>query len=516
MDADSRAPRHRLPDGDNVALTIHQLTHAFRQDRRLWLLPLLVAVVWCWVDVMPRGGIYASPAEHRTDFTVYTEAGAAFFDGRDPYLVANPRGWHYLYPPLFAMAVAPLHAFEPRIQVAVWFFISLAALVGCCFEFVKVLSSVAGDFAMERKGTLRTQIVAATALAVLLPVLNCLQRGQVEVFKLYLLMLGLRILVCGTGAAAWFVAGFVFALPIVIKLTPALPVGALVLFEAVRALGNRPKKLAFRRTACLSGGLAAGLLCFAFVLPAAFLGWTANWHHLQTWYDGVASKAVDVRTTDFGENVRGMRNQSFDNAAYRFGNWLVICALGGPDDSQLDEWQRSHFAFPLDDPSSGAWIALARLAALGVFLAFVASAARSTDDRLARAVVVGLGCAASLVVCPVARGCYFLLLAPGLLFSAAWLMREGNSLLAKWLTFLMAGLVSLYYVWPMIGRLGLLGLGTTAWMYIVCIVLHRRLLQNRFGSPPTASLISAGAARVLFTSPDGALTQVVYRESGRG
>ena len=50
------------------------------------------------------------PLQHKTDFTVYTEAGAAFFDGRPPYEVSNPRGWIYLYPPLFAMLVAPLHA----------------------------------------------------------------------------------------------------------------------------------------------------------------------------------------------------------------------------------------------------------------------------------------------------------------------------------------------------------------------------------------------------------------------
>ena len=74
------------------------------------------------------------PAEiwiHKTDFTVYTEAGAAFFDGRDPYAVTNPRGWKYLYPPLFAMLVAPLHALPPQAQVLVWFALSVWMLWGC-------------------------------------------------------------------------------------------------------------------------------------------------------------------------------------------------------------------------------------------------------------------------------------------------------------------------------------------------------------------------------------------------
>ena len=57
-----------------------------------WLYLSLVAAltIWCLVDVMPRGSINRQRInEHRTDFTVYTEAGAAFFDGRDPYQVSN-------------------------------------------------------------------------------------------------------------------------------------------------------------------------------------------------------------------------------------------------------------------------------------------------------------------------------------------------------------------------------------------------------------------------------------------
>jgi len=52
-----------------------------------------VLAVWGWFDVRVRGTIDPNSAIHKTDFTVYTEAGAAFFDGRDPYKVTNPRGW---------------------------------------------------------------------------------------------------------------------------------------------------------------------------------------------------------------------------------------------------------------------------------------------------------------------------------------------------------------------------------------------------------------------------------------
>ncbi len=101
-------------------------THRGRS--RWW--PLVIGVcialiIWCSVDVRRRARVDGKNP-HRTDFTVYTEAGAAFFDGRDPYAVTNPRGWYYLYPPLFAILVAPLHSLDPPWQATVWFALSAA------------------------------------------------------------------------------------------------------------------------------------------------------------------------------------------------------------------------------------------------------------------------------------------------------------------------------------------------------------------------------------------------------
>jgi hypothetical protein len=112
-----------------------------RQYRWLYLALFAGLGLWCVLDVMPRGGINPRRIfEHRTDFTVYTEAGAAFFDGRNPYEVSNPRGWHYLYPPLFAIVIAPLHALPSTGQVGVWFVLSVAMVLGCYFETRRVVT----------------------------------------------------------------------------------------------------------------------------------------------------------------------------------------------------------------------------------------------------------------------------------------------------------------------------------------------------------------------------------------
>ncbi len=143
-------------------------------------------------------------------------------------------------------------------------------------------------------------------------------------------MLGFRIALTGTRARHWALAGLVFALAGILKLTPLLPVGCLLLYEArlawVAWKQGQPLRQAWQRPAVLGGGLTVGLLLFAFLIPAALTGWNGNLHHLHTWFSKVVTKVVDVRTSDFGEDVRSIRNQSLDNAAYRFGNFLTAQA----------------------------------------------------------------------------------------------------------------------------------------------------------------------------------------------
>src|SRR5262249_51211977 len=150
-----------------------------------------------WFDVRLRATVDPNDLLiHKTDFTVYTEAGAAFFDGRDPYSVTNPRGWGYLYLPLFAILLAPLHALDPQAQALVWFAASVLMCWGCYVECVR-----AGDLLLAGQpvrgmfGRIPTWLGYTGLLAATFPALNCLQRGQVGVAKLYLLLLGFRLLI---------------------------------------------------------------------------------------------------------------------------------------------------------------------------------------------------------------------------------------------------------------------------------------------------------------------------------
>jgi hypothetical protein len=451
--------------------------------RYRWIyLGLLIALaIWGWLDVVPRGMVnHQRINEHRTDFTVYTEAGAAFFDGRDPYQVSNPRGWRYLYPPMFAILVAPLHVLPPMGQVGVWFVLSVGMLFGCYFELRRILDFVLTQTARTAKDSARLNMCLCTAAiaTALLPAFNCLQRGQVEVFKLYLLMLGFRIALTGTRARHWALAGLVFALAGILKLTPLLPVGCLLLYEArlawVAWRQGQALSQAWQRPVVLGGGLTVGLLLFAFLIPAALTGWNGNLRHLHTWFSKVVTKVVDVRTSDFGEDVRSIRNQSLDNAAYRFGNFLTRKLDYGPDDTLVDHPHDASLRLPMDDWRSGMLIVTCRILALATLLWFVLRAGFA-NDPVGRGTVFGLACVATLVVCPVARGCYYVLFLPAIPFVCQRLVELSRLRSSEFVAWIPVVLVWLHYcLLPNSGRIGLLGLGTTAWFLATCVLLQRR------------------------------------------
>ena len=540
-----------------------------------WFIALLAAmIVWGFVDVRRRGYLDPhNPADHKTDFTVYTEAGAAFFDGRPPYEVENPRGWSYLYPPIFAILLSPLYALEPQDQVTVWFFLSLLFCWGCYREFVRLVrivdnrvgaavraSSVGAAVALPppmaanrddnttavltamRGGSTTatptqdatatpTQDATATptldataiqsrsadvatwlpwlgvvaAVAAALPTLNCLQRGQVGVLKLYLLLLGVRLILGGRSPRAWLAGGLVLSMPAVMKIIPTLPVAFFLFLQFVAWLreaiarrtqarrtqshcvhdrrSNTPScgtdrrsetasyigkqretesRAAGRRFAWSTSGAALGAVLFALLIPAALVGWKANLDHLGTWADFMLTKFTDGGVDPRSGNSLAMRNQSLQNAGYRFGNFAAYVAGRGPDDRLVENDNPP--PMPMDAPAAQWLLAAVRgLLLLGLLWAGVRLG--RLGDRLSLAAGFGLACVAMLMVSPVARGHYFMLSAPAILFFTPWLAARGPRRTAVALALMPAALSVLHYVLlPWTGRIGLLGLGTACWL----------------------------------------------------
>ncbi|MBI2827380.1 MAG: DUF2029 domain-containing protein [Planctomycetia bacterium] len=433
----------------------------------LYLCLFVALVVWCAVDVQRRGRIDPNrPELHRTDFTCFTEAGAAFFDGRDPYAVTNVRGWGYCYPPMFALLVAPLSTLDPRWQVTVWFFISAAAVWGCYRECARIARhfAAASTGGAASEGEFPRWLVWAAVAVSLFPVLNCLQRGQVDVVKLYLVLLGFRLCVAGTTWRAWFGGGAALAAAVVLKLTPLLPLAVLGAMLVAR-LVFRPLDDSRSGGRAIAVGLGAtcGAVALLLIAPAAFLGWNANLGYIERFHHEKVAKVNDFHEADRTGNTRTLRNQSLSNAVIRLGDFIGYEFLGGYDDRLIDRAWPDSPPMVMDDPGVDRVLLVSRAAVLAL-LGVAGLLAVLRGDRLAQGATFGLACAAALVVSPISRGYYFAELAPGVLLLPLWLDRRGMPVAARVVAWAPAVLVGLHYgLLPVTGRLGVLGLGTTVW-----------------------------------------------------
>jgi len=476
-----------------------------------WLvIPFLGLCIWGWFDVRQRG--YPHPEDtwqHKTDFTVFTEAGAAFFDGRPPYEVTNPRGWTYLYPPMFAMLMAPLHVLPSQDQVMIWFIVSLLLCWGCFYESAKTLHCLCDqdDHVARHYTAWYPWLGLAAVFAAALPTLNCLQRGQVGILKLYLLALGLRLVISGRRRSARLLGGIVLALPIVLKIVPLLPVSFLIFVQLAIWIKSRrsvpekgtgpicqngpegaPHKLdlspfPLRQAAGSSLGLTSlglilGLLLFFLVIPSMLVGWKANLHHLETWSGIVLTKADDGGEDPRSGNSHTIRNQSLQNAAYRLGNFVWRQTAGGPDDQLADffELPKTMFDRPemiMDSPTAELVVLGLRLAVLAA-LCVVGIRLGLHGDALSLATAFSLGCIAMLVVSPIARAHYFMLFAPAIIYLPLWLDRQNHARAAKIMAVAPIILIDLHYLFlSYAGRVGLLGLGTTAWLVTAFVLVMR-------------------------------------------
>jgi hypothetical protein len=333
---------------------------------------------------------------------------------------------------------------------------------------------LAGAPELHRFAVVLAIIAGVTAL---FPALNCLQRGQIGVVLLYPLLLGFRLVVIEETRGAWFLGGLVLAFPIVLKITPVLPVGCLLL--ALVIARYRSVKMPGAVFAA-SAGLLAGCSLYILLIPAGLIGWRANLRHLHTWSTRIASKADHDRTDQFAGAGSTIRNQSLANAVQRFGNWAAFEFSGGPDDRLLDQVRLPELGMmPMDRPLVHALLLAARGAAGLMLLATVIALGRR-GDRVSLGFALGLGCVATFVVSPVARGHYFLLYLPAVLFGGLWLRHcRGEKPALRFVAIPTLLCLAHYLAMDYAGRIGLLGIGTGLWFFTACGIVAADAVRGR-------------------------------------
>jgi len=269
--------------------------------------------------------------QRHTDFTVYARAAWAARAGHDLYAVADDHGWHYCYPPAFALLLAPLADPPPGfprdgyppfwLAVAVWIVVSTLAAVWAAHVLARAILPDAA------RGTRRWWYARTVPLIVCAGGIGfTVSHGQVNTAVAALIAGAFAAQAAGrrVGSGGWLAAAAV------LKVTPAL----LAVYPLAR--GDR-RALA---------GLAAGAAVLLLVLPAAFFGAGGAVAEHRKLFDQV----ITPGTTGSGDQTRGRElthltatdSSSFQVVIHNWRNpdrWAR--PAGAPASTRLMHWALS-------------------------------------------------------------------------------------------------------------------------------------------------------------------------------
>jgi alpha-1,2-mannosyltransferase len=264
---------------------------ALSAGQRYGLAILAVAVVVFGFVVELRGALQQN---RKTDVGAFFRAAWAVRQGTDLYSVTDDPGWHYAYPPLTAIGLAPL-ADPPRgedragmlpypVSVAIWYLVSIGFIGLGVSLLAEALEDLANDPAVGRPAK---YCQGWWALRVW-PVLVCLTvlgralvRGQMGPLILLLL--------CGGAAALLrnqrFRAGLWISAAVCVKVIPAL----LLLLPV------------WRRDRRMLMGSGVGLIAGLVLIPVLVMGWNRTEAAYRSFYREVLVAGV----SGAAESTRG-------------------------------------------------------------------------------------------------------------------------------------------------------------------------------------------------------------------
>jgi Glycosyltransferase family 87 len=235
-----------------------------------WILAVLALTV---VIALGVSTVYraAFARIERTDFTVYRAAGRAVLEGADIYQAHNSRGWAYVYPPPFAIVMAPFAKMSVFWGALIWYIISISMIAWA----IAMAADLAGRAAASERG--RWLLYAIPILLIAGWFVSAVTRGQASVILTWLVI----------AAFYWHfrerdvVGGLCLAGAILLKVFPAL----LLAYFVWR------RRWQFTTVTLFS--VAAGSL----LLPATVFGWQRNITYLHEWTAAVAKPGLSDEAT---------------------------------------------------------------------------------------------------------------------------------------------------------------------------------------------------------------------------
>ncbi|HKV55943.1 MAG TPA: glycosyltransferase family 87 protein [Candidatus Binataceae bacterium] len=280
---------------------------------------LLAVLFGVWVEIHS-----AFLRVRRTDLADFLRAGWAVRIGSDLYAVTEDHGWHYNFPPLFAIVMAPL-ADPPKgadragmvpfpLSVAIWYLLSLISLGFASDILARTLEQTAAKNQMRRAPPSRRQWWRLRLLPVIVciaPIGFTLSRGQVNL--LLLLLLCAMLAAIAARRPIW--AGVWLAAAACIKIFP--------LYLLMYPLWRRDWRFV--------AGCAAALLTGLILIPAAVFGT----HRTVTYYAELNRAVLEPAMIGGSDRSRATElidpsatdSQSFQTIIHNTIHWREIISV---------------------------------------------------------------------------------------------------------------------------------------------------------------------------------------------
>ena len=232
----------------------------------------------------------------RTDYTIYRAAGQAVLDNTNLYEAHNSRGWHYVYPPPFAILMVPFAKMPIALGSFFWYLISITGLASALVMSVRMARAIL----FPSKQVIDQWTLYEIPLVLASPwLVSGVMRCQVSEFTIWLIIASIYF--------SWrnrnFIAGTSLACATLFK---AFPIALLVYFV-------------LRKQWCFIGAFIFFIVVGGFILPSFVYGWQGNLDYWQQWIQLVAGSAITtndnlITNPRFGEllNTLKPRNQSIE------------------------------------------------------------------------------------------------------------------------------------------------------------------------------------------------------------
>ena len=398
---------------------------------------VIVAVLFCFLlffaDIVQIRSAFLSRVMGDAD--CFFRAGWAAKVGKSIYEVTDPNGWHYNYPPLFAIAMIPLADPPPGesrdgclpypISISIFYKVSLLSLFFGVFSLARAYEKQF-PLMFENLFIRKWYYLRIFAIVVCLsPIAHTLMRGQVNLFLLMMICLAIAFQLSNKS----FLSGIMIAGSICLKVFP-------VFLLVVPVWRKDFKQLA---------GCLVGLILGLGVIPVSVMGVEKTKTAYSDFYNVLIGPSLGLS----GDNTRGVELTNLNST----DNHSVLAFLHGIE----------HPDFSKKPAKPSLVIKIVQILMSLLFLGWLlwSKGVPKKGSTMEDAHFFALASLLMVLICPVSHSQYFVLALPLVMSMLVFSWLNSAKVVSPWLGFLflfyiVANLLPLLPAFENIKRMGVM------------------------------------------------------------